>query len=142
MLKEFREFAVKGNMIDLAVGLVLGAAFGAIVGSLVKDIITPPIGLALGNVNFADHFIVLGGANGGAYKTLEEAQKAGAVTLNYGVFTNALINFVIVAFAMFFVVKAINRLKREPAPAQEIPAEPSAEEKQLMEIRDLLKGTA
>ena len=115
MLKEFREFAMKGNVVDLAVGVVIGAAFGKIVDSLVKDIIMPPIGKALGGVDFSNLFLVLGG--GGPFPSLKAAQDAGAATLNYGVFINAIINFVIIAFALFMVIKAINRMKREEAAA-------------------------
>ena len=115
MLKEFREFAMKGNVVDLAVGVVIGAAFGKIVDSLVKDIIMPPIGKALGGVDFSNLFLVLGG--GGPFPSLKAAQDAGAATLNYGVFINAIINFLIIAFALFMVIKAINRMKREEAAA-------------------------
>ena len=115
MLKEFKEFAMRGNVLDMAVGIIIGTAFGAIVKSLVTDIIMPPIGLLLGNVDFSNLFVVIKGA--GSYATLAEAQAAGAVTLNYGIFVNAIINFVIVAFAIFMVVKNMNRLKRqEPSP--------------------------
>ena len=115
MWKEFREFALKGNAVDLAIGVIIGAAFGAIVTSLVSDIMMPPIGKALGGVDFSNLFVVLGD---GTYASLAEAQKAGAATVNYGVFLNKLINFLIVAFVLFMVVKAVNRLKREaPAPA-------------------------
>ncbi len=115
MLKEFKEFAMRGNVLDMAVGIIIGTAFGAIVKSLVTDIIMPPIGLLLGNVDFSNLFVVIEGA--GSYETLAEAQAAGAVTLNYGIFVNTIINFVIVAFAIFMVVKNMNRLKRqEPAP--------------------------
>jgi large conductance mechanosensitive channel len=115
MLKEFKEFAMRGNVVDMAVGIIIGAAFGAIVKSLVTDIIMPPIGLLLGNVDFSNLFVVLKGA--GSYGTIAEAQAAGAVTLNYGIFVNTIINFVIVAFAIFMVVKNMNRLKRqEPSP--------------------------
>jgi len=115
MWKEFREFALKGNAVDLAIGVIIGAAFGAIVTSLVSDIMMPPIGKALGGVDFSNLFVVLGD---GTYPSLAEAQKAGAATINYGVFLNRLINFLIVAFVLFMVVKAVNRLKREaPAPA-------------------------
>jgi len=115
MWKEFREFAIKGNAVDLAIGVILGVAFGAIVTSLVNDIMMPPIGKALGGVDFSNLFVVLGD---GTYPSLAEAQKAGAATINYGVFLNRLINFLIVAFVLFMVVKAVNRLKREaPAPA-------------------------
>jgi large conductance mechanosensitive channel len=113
MLKEFREFAIKGNAVDLAVGLVLGTAFGAIVASLVNDVVMPPVGLLLGNVDFAQLFVVLKeGAAPGPYATVEAAAEAGAVTLNYGVFINAIVYFAIVAFAIFFLVKAMNRMKR------------------------------
>ena len=115
MLKEFREFAMKGNVVDLAVGVVIGAAFGKIVDSLVKDIIMPPIGKLLGGVDFSNLFVVLGGA--GPFPSLKAAQDAGAATLNYGVFINAIINFTIIAFALFMVVKAMNRMKREEATA-------------------------
>jgi len=113
MLKEFKEFAIKGNAIDLAVGLVLGTAFGAIVASLVTDIVMPPIGLLLGDVDFAQMFIVLKeGSTPAPYATVAAAAEAGAVTLNYGLFINAIVYFVIVAFAIFMVVKAMNKLKR------------------------------
>jgi large conductance mechanosensitive channel len=114
MLKEFREFALKGNVVDLAIGVVIGAAFGKIVDSLVKDVLMPPIGLALGGVDFSNLFVVLGQ---GTYPTLKAAQDAGAATLNYGLFINALINFLIIAFALFVVVKGINRMRREEATA-------------------------
>lgn len=121
MFKEFREFAVKGNVVDMAVGIIIGAAFGAIVKSFVSDVIMPPIGLLLGNVDFSNLFIVLKeGASPGPYVSLADAGKAGAVTLNYGVFVNTVISFLIVAFAVFIVIRYINRLKRKeeaPAPA-------------------------
>jgi large conductance mechanosensitive channel len=128
MLKEFKEFAVKGNAVDMAVGIIIGAAFSTIVKSLVADIIMPPIGLLLGGVDFSNLFVVLkhGAEAAGPYETLIAAQEAGAVTLNIGVFINTLISFLIVAFAVFFVVRSINRLKKEePAPA---PAEPTTKE--------------
>ncbi|MBW6469475.1 MAG: large-conductance mechanosensitive channel protein MscL [Coriobacteriia bacterium] len=116
MLKEFKEFAIKGNAVDLAVGLVLGTAFGAIVASLVNDVVMPPIGLLLGDVDFAQLFVVLKeGAAPGPYATVAAAAEAGAVTLNYGVFINAIVYFVIVAFAIFMVVKAMNKLQRAEA---------------------------
>jgi large conductance mechanosensitive channel len=123
MLTEFKEFAMKGNVIDMAVGIVIGAAFGGIVGSLVNDVIMPPIGLVLGNVDFQNLYVVLkGGATPGPYLSLAAAKDAGAVTLRYGVFFNTIVNFLIVAFAIFMVVKQINRLKREaPAPAAPAP---------------------
>jgi large conductance mechanosensitive channel len=141
MLKEFREFAMKGNMLDLAIGIVIGAAFGAIISSLVKDIIMPPIGMLLGGLDFSQLFVVLKDpAGGGAYKTIEEATKAGAVTLNYGLFINTIVNFLIVALALFFVVKGVNRLrkKQEDQPAPEKPHQ----EVVLEEIRDILKAKA
>jgi large conductance mechanosensitive channel len=114
MLKEFKEFAMRGNVIDLAVGVVIGAAFGKIVDSLVKDILMPPIGLLLGGVDFTNVFVTL---RGGPFPTLKAAQDAGAATLNVGMFVNAIIQFLIVAFAIFMVVKGINRMRRtEPAP--------------------------
>ena len=114
MFKEFREFAVKGNMIDMAVGIVVGAAFGTIIASLVSDIIMPPIGLLLGNVDFSGLFLVLKqGKVAAPYATLADAKAAGAVTMNYGVFINTIISFMIIAFSVFIVVKNVNRLKRE-----------------------------
>jgi len=122
MIKEFKEFAVKGNVMDMAVGIIIGAAFGTIVKSLVADVIMPPIGLLLGNVDFSNLFFVLKDAATGAavYATVAEAQAAGAVTLNYGLFINTVISFLIVAFAIFIVIKNMNRLKKEaPAPVAE-----------------------
>jgi len=112
---EFKKFAMRGNVVDLAVGVVIGAAFGKIVDSLVKDIIMPPIGKILGGVDFSNLFLVLGSA--GPFPSLKAAQDAGVATLNYGVFINAIINFTIIAFALFMVVKAMNRMKREEAAA-------------------------
>lgn len=141
MLKEFREFAANGNMVDLAVGVVIGAAFGKIVDSLVKDLIMPPIGLATGGIDFANKFMVLKeGATAGPYATLEAASKAGAVTLNYGTFITTTINFLIVAFALFMVVKGVNAMRRKQADEPAAPAPPSNEEVLLGEIRDLLKS--
>jgi large conductance mechanosensitive channel len=126
MIREFREFAVKGNVVDMAVGIIIGAAFGGIVKSLVADVIMPPIGLLLGNVDFSNLFIVLKhGAEAATYASLADAQAAGAVTLNYGVFLNTVISFLIVALAVFVLVKNINRLKRQEAPA---PAAPTTRE--------------
>ncbi len=114
MVKEFREFAVKGNVVDMAVGIIIGAAFGTIVKSLVDDVIMPPIGLLLGNVDFSNLFIVMReGLRAAPYASIADARAAGAVTLNYGMFINTLISFVIVAFSVFLLVKNINRLKRE-----------------------------
>ena len=115
MWKEFKEFAVKGNAVDLAVGVIIGAAFGGIISSLVNDMVMPPIGKLLGGVDFSNLFLVLGD---GRYPSLKAAKDAGAATLNYGVFLNTVINFTIIAFVLFMVVKGMNRLKREaPAPA-------------------------
>jgi large conductance mechanosensitive channel len=113
MLKEFKEFATRGNVIDLAVGIVIGAAFGSIVTSFVNDILMPPIGLLLGKIDFSNLFITLSGQS---YKTLAESKAGGAVTLNYGLFVNTTINFLIVAFSIFIVVKQVNKFKK-PAPA-------------------------
>jgi len=126
MLKEFREFAMRGNVVDMAVGIIIGAAFGTIVKSLVDDVIMPPIGLLLGNVDFSNLFITLKeGATAGPYATLELAKKAGAVTLSYGSFLNTIVTFVIVAFSVFLLVKGMNKLKREQeAP----PAAPTTKE--------------
>ncbi|MEE9929251.1 MAG: large conductance mechanosensitive channel protein MscL [Microvirgula sp.] len=123
MLKEFKEFAMRGNVIDLAVGVVIGGAFGSIVKSLVDDVIMPPIGLLVGKVDFANLFITLKeGATPGPYASVAAAKAAGAVTLNAGLFINAVVSFTIVAFAVFMLVKALNKLKREQAePAAEAP---------------------
>jgi len=113
MLKEFKEFAMRGNVVDMAVGIIIGAAFGAIVTSLVTDVIMPPIGLLLGNVDFSNLFVTLrNGAVAGPYSSVAQAKAAGAVTLNYGLFINAIISFLIVAFAVFMLIRAINKLKR------------------------------
>jgi len=115
MLKEFKEFAMRGNVVDMAVGIVIGAAFGTIVKSFVDDVLMPPIGLLLGNVDFANLFITLkeGSKAAGPYASLAAAKGAGAVTLNLGVFINTIISFIIIAFAVFMVIKGINRMKRE-----------------------------
>jgi large conductance mechanosensitive channel len=119
MLKEFKAFAMRGNVLDLAVGIIIGGAFGTIVKSLVDDVIMPPIGLALGNVDFSNLFILLkdGAKAAPPYSTLHEAQAAGAVTVNYGLFVNSIITFLIVAFAVFLLVRAANRMKPEEAAA-------------------------
>jgi len=121
MLKEFKEFAMRGNVVDMAVGIIIGAAFGTIVKSLVADIIMPPIGLLLGNVDFSNLFVVLKqGTIAGPYAALVDAQKAGAVTINYGMFANTVISFIIVAFSVFLLIRGINKLKREEeAPPEE-----------------------
>jgi large conductance mechanosensitive channel len=114
MFKEFKEFAMKGNVLDMAIGIIIGAAFGKIITSLVSDILMPPLGLLLGKVDFSSLFINISGQS---YATLAEAQKANAATINYGLFINSIINFVIVAFAIFLLVKQVNRLKKEPPAA-------------------------
>ncbi len=137
LISEFKTFAVKGNVLDLAVGVILGGAFGKIVSSLVDDIIMPPIGKALGKVDFKELYINLSGET---YAKLDAAKKAGAATINYGLFLNSIITFMIVAFAVFMVVKSVNAAKKKEETAPAAPPEPSAEEKLLTEIRDLLKA--
>lgn len=138
MLKEFKDFALKGNVLDLAIGVIIGAAFGKIVDSLVKDIIMPPIGLLTGGRDFNNMFAVLKeGATAGPYATVEAATKAGAVTLNYGMFINTIIVFLIVAFALFLLVKAYNQAKKSEPPAP--PAATPEDVLLLREIRDSLK---
>jgi large conductance mechanosensitive channel len=136
MFKEFKEFALKGNMVDLAVGVIIGAAFGKIVTSLVEDVLMPPLGMLLGKVDFSSLFLTLGGP---AYASLDAAKKAGAPVIAYGAFVNHLINFLLVAFALFMVVRAMNQLRRQKE-AEEPPAEMTVQENLLVEIRDLLKG--
>ncbi len=143
MLKEFQQFALRGNVLDMAVGIIIGAAFGTIVQSLVNDVLMPPVGLLLGGVDFSQLFLVLeDGATGGPYATVAAAAEAGAVTVNYGQFINAIISFLIVAFALFMVVRSFNRLKKEEEPEVEAPEEPepTKEELLLTEIRDLLRS--
>ena len=136
MLKEFKEFAMRGNVVDMAVGIIIGAAFGAIVASFVGDVLMPVFGLLMGGTDFANKFILLKeGTVPGPYASLAAAKAAGAVTLAYGVLINAIVNFLIVAFALFMVIRAMNRMKKRPA---EAPAAPSAEVLLLTEIRDLL----
>ncbi len=135
-IQEFKEFAVRGNVIDLAVGVVIGGAFGKIVDSLVKDIVMPPIGAMMGGVDFKQLYLNLGDT---AYESLDAAEKAGAPLIKYGAFINNLVDFTIIAFAIFVAVKAINKLKREkPAPAP-APAAPPEDVLLLREIRDSLK---
>ena len=126
MLKEFKEFAMRGNVVDMAIGIIIGAAFGAIVKSMVDDVIMPPIGLLLGNVDFSNLYLVLKtGATAGPFASLAEAKNAGAVTINYGVFANQIISFLIVAFAVFILIRGINKLQvQKPAPI----AEPTTKE--------------
>jgi large conductance mechanosensitive channel len=139
MLKEFKEFALRGNVVDMAIGIVIGGAFGTIVSSLVNDILMPPIGLAVGGVDFSSVFAVLReGTRPGPYETVAQAKEAGAVTLNLGVFVNTVISFVIVAFALFMVVKAMNTARRLEAESPAAPPAPTPDQKLLTEIRDLL----
>jgi large conductance mechanosensitive channel len=135
MLKEFRDFAMKGNVLDMAIGIVIGAAFGKIVSSFVADMLMPPLGLLMGKVDFTNWFFAL---SGGDYLTLKAAKDAGAVTLNYGAFLNTVLDFLIVAFAIFLLVKQVNRFKREAPPPPPAPPEPTREVVILTEIRDLL----
>lgn len=139
MLKEFKEFALRGNVVDMAVGIVIGVAFGTIVKSLVDDIIMPPIGLMLGGIDFSNFYVVLreGLAAPGPYTALAEAQAAGAVTINYGLFVNSVISFVIVAFALFVVIRSMNKLRTKK---EEKPAQPPEDVLLLREIRDVLKA--
>lgn len=143
VIKEFKEFAVKGNVVDLAVGVIIGAAFGSVVNSAVKDLIMPPIGRLTGGVNFSDLFINLDPSKtlkGEPIVSISQATQAGVPVIAYGQFINVLINFVIVAFAVFLLVKGINSLKRKPAPASATPPEPTTQEKLLMEIRDSIRA--
>lgn len=138
-VKEFKEFAVKGNMVDMAVGIIIGGAFGTIVSSLVDDIFMPVIGLILGGVDFTNLFVVLSNPTGVAVPSLAAAQAAGVATLNIGLFINAVVKFLIVAFALFMLVKGINMLRRQQPAEPEAPAAPPREEVLLTEIRDILK---
>ena len=138
MLKEFREFAMRGNVLDMAIGVIIGGAFGKIVSSLVSDVLMPPIGLLLGKVDFSSLFLDLSGTS---QPSLTAAKAAGAPTLNYGVFLQATFDFIIIAFVIFILVKQVNRFKKEAPPAPPAPPPgPTNEEKLLMEIRDALKG--
>jgi len=136
MLGEFKKFAMRGNVVDMAVGIIIGAAFGKIVSSLVNDVIMPPIGMLMGNVDFSELFINLSGQD---FASLAAAKEAGAATINYGVFINTVLDFVIVAFAIFMLIRGINKLqaKEEAKPAE--PPKPSDEVLLLREIRDVLK---
>ncbi|MGH6912656.1 MAG: large conductance mechanosensitive channel protein MscL [Geminicoccales bacterium] len=137
--QEFKEFAMRGNVVDLAVGIIIGVAFGAIVNSLVNDVIMPPIGMLMGNVDFSDLFINLSGQE---YPSLAAARDAGAPVIAYGSFINAVINFIIVAFAIFLVVKGMNQLRRkqEHVPEEEPVPVPPRQETLLEEIRDILRA--
>jgi len=136
MLKEFKDFAMKGNMVDMAVGIVIGAAFGAIISSLVDDVFMPVIGLLLGGIDFSNWFIPLGE---GAFATVDAAKEAGVATINIGLFINAIIKFIIIAFALFMLIKGVNAAKKKEEEAPAEPAAPPANEVLLGEIRDLLK---
>ena len=133
MLKEFKKFVLRGNVVDMSVGIIIGGAFGKIVSSLVNDVLMPPIGLLLGGVDFSSLYINLSGKH---YSSLQAATEAGAATINYGVFINSILNFFIISAAIFIVIKAINKLHKK---AKEEPPQPSAQEVLLAEIRDLLK---
>ena len=138
MLKEFKDFAMKGNVLDMAIGVILGGAFGKIVSSLVSDVLMPPIGLLLGGVDFTGLFLTLSGT---PQPSLVAAKAAGTPTLNYGVFLQSVFDFIIIAFAIFMLVKQVNRFKKEAPPAPPAPpAGPTNEEKLLIEIRDALKS--
>ncbi|MCC6535291.1 MAG: large conductance mechanosensitive channel protein MscL [Burkholderiales bacterium] len=136
MVQEFKEFAIKGNMVDLAVAVIIGGAFGKIVDSLVKDVIMPAIGLLVGGVDFRNLFITLGSQQ---YATLAEAEKAGAAILRYGAFLQTVVDFLIIAWVIFIAIKAINRLKRQETAAPPAPAAPPEEVLLLREIRDAVK---
>ena len=137
MLEEFKKFALRGNVMDMAVGIIIGAAFGKIVSSFVADVIMPPIGMIVGNVDFSQLYVNISGVE---YPSLAAAQEAGAATINYGAFLNNILDFVIVAFAIFMVIRGMNKMKKaeEEKPAE--PAKPSAEVQLLTEIRDALKS--
>ncbi len=141
MLKEFKEFAIKGNVVDLATGVIIGGAFGGIVNSLVNDVVMPPIGVLIGGVDFKNLYLLLkaGAKIPPPYASLQAAHDAGAATFNYGAFVNTVINFFIIAGAVFIVVRIINRLRREEPPPPAPPEAPSRQEALLEEIRDLLK---
>jgi large conductance mechanosensitive channel len=136
MLKEFREFAMRGNVVDMAIGIIIGAAFGRVVTSLVADVIMPPIGLLMGNVDFSNLFVSLSGAT---YDTLALAEEAGAPVIKYGVFAQTVLDFLIVAFVIFLLVRGMNRLKRREEEAPPAPPKPSRQEVLLTEIRDALR---
>lgn len=144
LINEFKEFVMRGNVVDLAVGVIIGAAFGKIVTSMVNDILMPPIGKVMGGVNFSDLFINLDPSKvakgGGPITSLVQAKEAGAAVIAYGSFINNVIDFVIVAACIFALIKAINTLRRKPEPAPAVPPAPTPQEKLLAEIRDLLKS--
>jgi large conductance mechanosensitive channel len=137
MLEEFKNFAMRGNVVDMAVGIIIGGAFGKIVSSFVNDVIMPPIGLLMGNVDFSQLYINLSDID---YPSLAAAQEAGAATIKYGVFINTVLDFVIVAFAIFMVIRAMNKMKKKEEEKPAEPPKPSAEVELLTEIRDSLKS--
>jgi large conductance mechanosensitive channel len=139
MLKEFKEFAIKGNMVDMAVGIIIGAAFGTVVNSLVNDVLMPVISGIIGSPDFSNLFVVLRNPSGAAFTSVKAARDAGAVVLAIGLFLNAIIAFLAVALALFFLVKGVNRMRRQEQPAPAAPPEPPAEVRLLGEIRDLLR---
>ncbi len=139
MLKEFKEFAIKGNMMDMAVGIIIGAAFGTVVSSLVNDVLMPVISAIIGTPDFSNLYVVLRNPSGAAYTSVKAARDGGAVVLALGLFINAVISFLIVSGALFFVVKVLNRLRRQEEAAAPPAPEPSAEIRLLGEIRDLLR---
>lgn len=138
MVQEFKQFAMKGNVMDMAIGIIIGGAFGKIVSSLVTDVVMPPIGKLMGGVDFSNLFVVLDPAKG-PFKTLADAKAAGVATINYGLFINTVIDFVIVALAIFMMMKGMNAMRRKEEAKPAAPVEPPAEVKLLAEIRDLLK---
>ena len=139
MLKEFKEFAIKGNMMDMAVGIIIGAAFGTVVTSLVNDVLMPLISGIIGSPDFSNLYTVLRNPSGAAYASVKAARDGGAVVLALGLFINTIISFLAVSVALFFLVKALNRLRRQEAAAPAAPPEPTAEVRLLGEIRDLLR---
>jgi large conductance mechanosensitive channel len=139
MLKEFKEFAIKGNMMDMAIGIIIGAAFGTVVNSLVTDVLMPIISGIIGTPDFSNLYVVLRNPSGAAYASVKAARDGGAVVLAVGLLINAIISFLAVAVALFFLVKALNRLRRQEAAAPAKPPEPTAEVRLLGEIRDLLR---
>jgi len=137
MLNEFKNFAMRGNVVDMAVGIIIGGAFGKIVSSFVNDVIMPPIGMMMGNVDFSQLFINLGDQE---FASLTAAQEAGAATINYGMFINTVLDFIIVAFAIFMVIRGMNKMKKKEEEKPAEPAKPSEEVLLLQEIRDALKS--
>ena len=137
MFEEFKKFAMRGNVVDMAVGIIIGAAFGKIVSSLVNDVIMPPIGLLTGGIDFSNLYVNL---SGGEYASLVQAQEAGAATINYGIFLNNVLDFVIVAFAIFMVIRGMNRMQKKAEEAPKEPPKPAEDIVLLTEIRDALRA--